>query len=106
MKKKHCPVEALFKIIGQKWSAYILWVLCERGEMRFGALKKLTASISQKVLTEKLRQLEKMGIVQRELIPTVPPSVSYRLTEKGNSLRPLLMQVQEIAHDWRDKDFI
>lgn len=103
---KGCPVEAFLKIVGQRWNSYILLVLLQNGPIRFGKLKGLISAITQKVLTEKLRELEKVGLVHRDFLPTIPPNVSYSLTPMGHSLSPFLEMISEIAHDWREKGHI
>lgn len=101
-----CPVEAFLKLVGQRWSSYILVVLLKNGEIRFGKLKKSIVNITSKVLTDKLRELESFGLVKREYLPTVPPQVSYKLTELGSSLSPFLNMISEIAESWRAKGII
>lgn len=101
-----CPVEAFLKLIGQRWSAYILVVLLQNGKSRFGQLKKLIPQITSKVLTEKLRELETSGLVERDHKPTIPPTVSYALTPLGHSLSPFLTMVSDIAHQWRKEGLI
>lgn len=101
-----CPVEAFLKLVGQRWSAYILVVLLKNGETRFGKLKKLIPQITSKVLTEKLRELESAGLVSRDYQPTIPPTVSYKLTKLGDSLSPFLTIISEIAETWRQKGII
>lgn len=101
-----CPVEAFLKIIGLRWNAYILWVLLHHGPTRFGKLKGLISQITQKVLTEKLRELEKIGLVHRDYQSTIPPTVTYSLREKGKDLAPLLEMVSKIAHEWRLEGFL
>lgn len=103
---KGCPVEAFLKLVGQRWSSYILVVLLKNGEIRFGKLKTLIPKITAKVLTEKLRELESFGLVRREHVPTIPPQVSYSLTELGCSLSPFLNIISEIAESWRGKGII
>lgn len=101
-----CPVEAFLKLVGQRWSSYILVVLLKNGEIRFGKLKRLIPKITSKVLTEKLRELESFGLVKRDYLPTIPPQVSYKLTELGCSLSPFLNIISEIAESWRIKGII
>lgn len=101
-----CPVEAFLKLIAQRWSSYILVVLLKNGETRFGKLKKLIPQITSKVLTEKLRELETSGLVNRDYQPTIPPTVTYELTKLGSSLSPLLTMVTEIAEKWRSEGII
>lgn len=98
-----CPVEAFLKLVGQRWSSYILVVLQQNGKTRFGQLKKLIPQITSKVLTEKLRELESSDLVHRDYQTTIPPTVSYKLTKLGTTLSPFLNIVTEIAHEWRKK---
>ena len=84
-----CPVETTLILIGDKWKILILRDLLQ-GTRRFGELKKSIGSVSQKVLTAKLRDMEENGLVHREVYAEVPPKVEYSLTELGQSLRPIL----------------
>ena len=84
-----CPVETTLTLIGDKWKVLILRDLMP-GTKRFGELKKSIGSVSQKVLTAQLRDMEKNGLVHREVYAEVPPRVEYSLTELGRSLRPIL----------------
>lgn len=101
-----CPVEAFLRLVGQRWNSYILVVLLKNGEMRFGKLKKSISKITQKVLTEKLRELESFGLIDRNYQPTIPPAVSYKLTELGYSLTPFLNLISETAETWRKQGII
>ena len=84
-----CPVETTLILIGDKWKVLILPDLLQ-GTRRFGELKKSIGSVSQKVLTAKLRDMEENGLVHREVYAEVPPKVEYSLTELGQSLKPIL----------------
>ena len=84
-----CPVETTLILIGDKWKVLILRDLLQ-GTQRFGELKKSIGSVSQKVLTAKLRDMEENGLVHREVYAEVPPKVEYSLTELGQSLKPIL----------------
>ncbi len=101
-----CPVDAFLKIIGQKWNAYILHILLINGPQRFGTLKKCIPGISQKVLTEKLRELEEAKMIYRDYQPTIPPAVTYGLSDRGIDIIPLLKMVSETAHRWRMKGYL
>jgi DNA-binding HxlR family transcriptional regulator len=80
-----CPVEAGLDLIGGKWKAMILLHLFERPH-RFNELRRTLPSITQRMLTNQLRELEADGLVHRELFPEVPPRVEYSLTPFGRSL--------------------
>ena len=84
-----CPVETTLTLIGDKWKVLILRDLLA-GTKRFGELKKSIGTVSQKVLTTQLRQMEQCGLVIRTVYAEVPPRVEYTLTELGYSLRPVL----------------
>lgn len=84
-----CPVETTLMIIGDKWKVLILRDLMD-GTRRFGELKKSIGSVSQKVLTAQLRDMEAKGLVTRKVYAEVPPRVEYTLTEVGCSLKPVL----------------
>lgn len=84
-----CPVETTLMMIGDKWKVLILRDLMP-GTKRFGELKKSIGSVSQKVLTAQLRDMEDKGLVSRKVYAEVPPRVEYSLTELGKSLFPIL----------------
>ena len=84
-----CPVETTLMLIGDKWKVLILRDLMP-GTKRFGELKKSIGSVSQKVLTAQLRDMEEKGLVSRRVYAEVPPRVAYSLTERGKSLKPIL----------------
>jgi DNA-binding HxlR family transcriptional regulator len=84
-----CPVETTLLLIGDKWKVLILRDLIE-GTKRFGELRKSIGSISQKMLTQQLRDMEEDGLVERKVYAEVPPRVEYSLTEDGVSLKPIL----------------
>lgn len=77
-----CPVEKGMRIIGGKWTGSILWHLKD-GPVRFNDLARMIGGASKKMITERLRQLEAQGLVQREVMETTPVSVQYRITEFG-----------------------
>ncbi len=84
-----CPVEITLQLIGNKWKILIMRDLLE-GTKRFGELKKSVGSITQKVLTQNLRDMEESGLVTRKVYAEVPPRVEYSLTDTGNSLKPII----------------
>ena len=84
-----CPVETMLMLIGDRWKVLILRDLMT-GTKRFGELKKSIGSVSQKVLTAQLRDMEANGLVHRQVYAEVPPRVEYSLTELGRSLKPIL----------------
>lgn len=87
---KSCPIEHTVNLIGHKWKVLILRNLFNNGTQRFSELSKGINGISQKMLTQQLRQLETDGIIFRKIYPEVPPKVEYSLTALGKSLKPIL----------------
>ena len=84
-----CPVETTLTLIGDKWKVLILRDLLP-GTKRFGEWKKSIGSVSQKVLTAQLRDMEENGLINRKVYAEVPPRVEYSLTDLGKSLEPIL----------------
>lgn len=95
-----CPVETTLTLIGDKWTVLILRDLLG-GTMRFGALRKSVGSVSQKVLTAKLRDMEENGLVTRKVYAEVPPRVEYALTPLGRSLAPILDAMKTWGEDYK-----
>lgn len=91
----NCPVEVTLEVIGGKWKCVILWWL-RRDAKRFGELRLLIPGITQKVLTQQLRELERDGLIRRETYPETPPRVEYSLTPYGETIRP----ITELMCDW------
>jgi DNA-binding HxlR family transcriptional regulator len=81
----NCPVRDMMQQIGGKWSTLLLEALAAR-PYRFGELRRKIPDISQRMLTQTLRDLQRDGYIEREVFPTKPPSVEYRMTELGRSL--------------------
>lgn len=85
----HCPMELTLDLIGGKWKSLILWHLGEN-TLRFSELKKVLPKITQKMMTQQLRELEQDGLVKRFIYTQVPPKVEYSLTAAGKTLLPIL----------------
>ncbi|HDR7773013.1 TPA: helix-turn-helix transcriptional regulator [Bacillus paranthracis] len=89
MKTYNIPVEATLEVIGRKWKVVILCHL-KKGTKRTSELKRLMPGITQKMLTQQLRELEEDGVIQRKVYDQVPPKVEYSLTDYGSSLGAIL----------------
>lgn len=98
-----CPVETTLTLISDKWKVLILRDLLS-GTKRFGELKRSVGSVSQKVLTAQLRQMEESGLLIRTVYPEVPPRVEYALTELGYSLKPILDAMQSWGEEYKAKN--
>lgn len=97
-----CPVEITMGLIGDKWKVLIIRDLLT-GTKRFGELKKSLNGITQKVLTNNLRQMEASGLVNKKVYAEVPPRVEYSLTETGWSLKPILDSMVVWGNSYREK---
>ncbi len=93
-----CPVQICLNFISDKWKILIIRDLLT-GTKRFNELKKSLTPITQKMLTQQLRQMEEDGIISRKVYPVVPPKVEYSLTELGKSLTPVI----EAMKNWGEK---
>ncbi len=94
-KQYHCPVEVSMNLLSGKWKCLMLWHLHE-GTKRYNELERIVPGVSQKMLTQQLKELEKDGLISRTVYPEVPPRVEYSLTELGQSAFPIL----EMMHSW------
>lgn len=92
---KECPITIFMEQIGGKWKPVIIWILLLNEVMRFNELDKAIDGISQKMLSQQLKDLEKLDIVDRKSYPVIPPKVEYRLTDKGKSLKENLIKIME-----------
>tara|TARA_R110000868_G_scaffold248315_11_gene504841 strand:- start:61 stop:399 length:339 start_codon:yes stop_codon:yes gene_type:complete len=93
-----CPVEAALDVIGNKWKGIILYHLLG-GTKRFNELRRLIPTVTPRVLTLQLRELESDDVVHRKVYAEVPPKVEYSLTKSGKSLEPIIVALRE----WGEK---
>lgn len=91
---ENCPVGVVLRILGGKWKLSILCALLD-GTKRFSELRRLNPGITQRMLTNQLRELEADLVVTRKIYVEVPPKVEYSLTEVGKKLQPILQQLEE-----------
>ena len=95
-----CAISGLLELLTRPWTLHILWALSTNGAMRFGVLRKNVDGISSRVLTERLRTLEEAGFVFRHYQATIPPAVTYGITEKMKDIEKVLAQLEELARKW------
>jgi DNA-binding HxlR family transcriptional regulator len=93
-----CLISPVVEIVFSRWSTPILWTLNEKGRQRFVELGREIGTVTPKVLTQRLRQLERDGLVSRTYHPEVPPRVEYEITELGRSLAPVF----RVLAEWTD----
>lgn len=89
-----CPVESALNVIGGRWKGVLLYHLLD-GKHRFSELQRQLPGLTQRVLTQQLRELEADGLITRTVYAEVPPRVEYALTEVGFSLKPILLMLEE-----------
>jgi DNA-binding HxlR family transcriptional regulator len=97
-----CPhFHAAIELIGKRWTGAIVCALTER-PMRFGELRKVVPGLSDRLLSQRLRELEEEGLVQREVEAGTPVRVTYSLTEVGDDLGPAIREIRTWAKRWKD----
>jgi DNA-binding HxlR family transcriptional regulator len=99
-----CPMDFILRMLMGPWTTYILYNLKTHGPQRFGELKRRVAGVSAKMLTERLRTLEGAGLVRRDYEATIPPKVTYSLTERGHELDDVLACLAEVGTRWEAED--
>ena len=97
-----CPVATTVQLIGSKWKLLILRNLMQR-PWRFNELRRSISGVSAKVLTDSLRTLEEDGLVLRTVYAEIPPRVEYALTDLGETLRPVLLAIQQWGIAYKEK---
>ncbi|MFH8562514.1 winged helix-turn-helix transcriptional regulator [Streptomyces sp. NPDC017988] len=94
-----CPVSPVGDIIFSRWTTPILWTLGHHGTLRFNALQRLIPEITPKILTSRLRQLERDGLIERTYHPDIPPRVEYALSDLGRTLTPVFQTLTAWGQD-------
>lgn len=102
-KEYSCSMELSLAVIGGKWKPLILWHLRGGGTMRFSALRRAMPIITQKMLTQQLRELESDGLITRTVYAEVPPRVEYGLTEPGCDIIPILEALCRFGRDFEER---
>lgn len=98
-----CPVQTCLKFISDKWKVLIIRDLMT-GTKRFSELKKSLSPVTQKMLTQQLREMETDGLINRKVYPVVPPKVEYSLTELGLSLKPVIDAMRTWGNELKEKN--
>ena len=96
-----CAIGGLLELLTRPWTLHILWALSHTGPMRFGVLRKSVAGVSARVLTERLRTLEDAGFIFRHYEQTIPPTVTYGITDRMQDIEKVLAQLETLAHKWK-----
>jgi len=91
----------MLELLTRPWTFHILWALSHDGPMRFGVLRRQVDGISSRVLTERLRTLESAGFVFRHYEQTIPPAVTYGITDRMKDIEKVLAQLEGLARKWQ-----
>jgi DNA-binding HxlR family transcriptional regulator len=94
-----CPGAGCFELLGKKWTAYIVWALLD-GPKRFTELLDAATGLRDRILSQRLKELEAAGIVTRSQYLEIPPRVEYALTEAGRDLRPVIEEMERWGARW------
>ena len=90
---KYCPSQSVLEMLADRWTVLVTYALKQRGTLRYSELQTTVEGISQKMLTQTLRSLERNGLATRTVYPVVPPHTEYSLTELGHSLDTIISQM-------------
>jgi DNA-binding HxlR family transcriptional regulator len=101
-----CAINCLLETLTKPWIMQILWVLGNDGPTRFGALRRKVEGISARVLAERLKHLQERGFVYRKYEPTIPPAVTYGLTNRTSEMDPVLKQMAQLGQKWYEEDVL
>ena len=96
-----CAIGGLLELLTRPWTMHILWALSHNGPMRFGVLKRQVEGISSRVLTERLRTLEGARFVFRHYEQTIPPAVTYGITDRMKDIEKVLAQLEWLSRKWQ-----
>src|SRR5271165_1106777 len=96
-----CAIGGMLELLTRPWTLHILWALSHNGPMRFGVLRRQVEGISSRVLTERLRTLEGAGFVFRHYEQTIPPSVTYGITDRMKDIEKVLAQLEGLSRKWQ-----
>ena len=97
-----CPrFEHAFELLGKRWTGLIIRVLLT-GAKRFKEISDMIPGMSDRMLTERFKEMELAGIIVRHVYPETPVRIEYELTEKGRALEPVMDQIQKWAEQWMD----
>jgi len=100
-----CPyLHEAVELVGKRWTGAIVYVLLEGGNMRFSEIGSAVPNLSDRLLSERMKELEARGVVERTVLSGPPVHVEYRLTEMGRALQPALSELRDWARRWLDED--
>jgi len=103
MEEEKCEVVDVWEILGRRWSLHILKNLSNNEAVRFNEFKRLIPEISSTVLSDRLLELEREGLISKKIIPQVPIRVEYSITKRAKDLQPILYQLNEWVDKWHSR---
>ena len=101
MKEEKCDVVGIWEILGKRWSLHILKNLSTNGTIRFNKLKRLIPEISSTVLSQRLLELERQGLISKKIYSEIPVRVEYSLTLRTKELETILQQLSDWINKWK-----
>jgi len=101
-KDSPCQMGGLLELLTRPWTMHILWALGHNGPLRFGVLRRQVEGISSRVLTERLRTLQAAGFIFRHYEQTIPPSVTYGITDRMKDIEKVLEQLESLSRKWKN----
>lgn len=101
MNEDKCEIVDIWEVLGRRWSLHILKNLTTHGTVRFNEIKRLIPEISSTVLSDRLLELEREGLISKKIFPQVPIKVEYSLTPQGKELQPILHQLNNWVDKWQ-----
>src|SRR5271166_3650214 len=99
-----CPMGDFLAVLAGPWTLHILWVLGNEGPTRFGELRRKIEGISARMLSDRLRLLEERGFIYRHYEPTIPPAVTYGITDRMKDINKVLAELDKVARKWGQED--
>lgn len=99
-----CGFELTLELVGGKWKGLILWHLFEQGVLRYGELNRCIPEITQKMLTQQLREMEQNNLVHRKVYNQIPPKVEYSLTPQGHKLGEIFILMKEWGVEYGEQN--
>jgi DNA-binding HxlR family transcriptional regulator len=99
-----CPIGDFLSVLAGPWTLHILWVLGNDGPTRFGELRRKVPGISSRMLSDRLRLLEERGFIYRHYERTIPPAVTYGITDRMKDINKVLAELEKLARTWGQED--
>jgi DNA-binding HxlR family transcriptional regulator len=96
-----CEIASIWEVLGRRWSLLILKNFCNKEVIRFNELKRALTGISSTVLSDRLLELEREGLISKKIYPEIPPKVEYRITPQARELESILSELGKWANRWK-----